>query len=457
MSNNLSLKYTGNPFVDAGIFALKRKLKKPVNEITKDDLKEEALNISDIYVTPAWKKNLYSIFPNNVLVNPKTTKKDNLNELYFNELLTLIESISEVSYNGTCVSCGRRDAVKTFKRDYIPLSGSGSLKNYFSFANEGVEYCSLCAILIQFAPLIMYNCPTYAKNEKKQFLLLHSNSEKVMDYWAKDAINNINKQIIFDNFTGCYNENYTNPINAIFNILDKIINLDDLWGDENPSLTFYYFTNFNKGSELEIFSLPNPIFHFLTKIPLNEYKNWKNIIKKEYNNVKWNKVNDKNDFKNKSNNIYNGLLNNHSILRFFYSSKYKKTYCTWKLVKHYIKEVRNMDEKRIDAIKELGDKLAYYIKDKNSKKTLYNLEKASNYNTFRNTLRKVSKNKISNGDNELLFTFDDYVMYIFPEGNENWKETQDLLLFRIYEKLHDWMVKNKYVEEYEDEFFEEEE
>ena len=81
------------------------------------------------------------------------------------------------------------------------------------------------------------------KNEKKQFLLLHSNSEKVMDYWAKDAINNINKQIIFDNFTGCYNENYTNPINAIFNILDKIINLDDLWGDENPSLTFYYFTN----------------------------------------------------------------------------------------------------------------------------------------------------------------------------------------------------------------------
>ena len=36
MSNNLSLKYTGNPFVDAGIFALKRKLKKPINEITKD-------------------------------------------------------------------------------------------------------------------------------------------------------------------------------------------------------------------------------------------------------------------------------------------------------------------------------------------------------------------------------------------------------------------------------------
>ena len=56
MSNNLSLKYTGNPFVDAGIFALKRKLKKPIIEITKEDLEEEILNIVDLYVTPAWKR-----------------------------------------------------------------------------------------------------------------------------------------------------------------------------------------------------------------------------------------------------------------------------------------------------------------------------------------------------------------------------------------------------------------
>ena len=34
-------------------------------------------------------------------------------------------------------------------------------------------------------------------------------------------------------------------------------------------------------------------------------------------------------------------------------------------------------------------------------------------------------------DEDLLFTFDEYVIYLFPEGNKTWRETQDLLLFRI--------------------------
>ena len=54
-------------------------------------------------------------------------------------------------------------------------------------------------------------------------------------------------------------------------------------------------------------------------------------------------------------------------------------------------------------------------------------------------------------DNELLFTFDDYVVNLFPEGNLTWRETQDLLLFRIYENLHDWMVENDFVEEVSEE------
>ena len=450
MSNNLSLKYTGNPFVDAGIFALKRKLKKPINEITKEDLEEEILNIADLYVTPAWKKNMYSIFPNSTLVNSATTNKSNLNELYYQDLKNLIESIPNIQDSGSCVSCGRRDAINTFKKDNIPLSGSGSLKNYFSFANDGVDYCSLCALLIQFAPLIMYQ-------SGGKMILLHSNSEKVMNYWAKDAIKKVNEQIALGDYTGCYNEKYTNSINAIFRIVKKIIDSNELWEDENPSLTFYYFTNYNQGPELEIFSLPNGVFNFLAEIPSDESKNWSNIVKNAYINVKWDKVNSEDDFKNKTNEVYNRLLNNYSILRFFYSSKYKKSFCSWILVNYYMKEVRKMDEKRIDAIKEVGDKLATYIKVNDSKKILSNLENSSNYNSFRNTLRKVFKNKISNGDDELLFTFDDYVMYLFPEGNKTWRETQDLLIFRIYEKLHDWMIENNYADEYENEFFEEEE
>ncbi len=40
-----------------------------------------------------------------------------------------------------------------------------------------------------------------------------------------------------------------------------------------------------------------------------------------------------------------------------------------------------------------------------------------------------------------LFTFDDYVNYLFPEGNLTWRETQDLILFRMYEKLQPWIIQ----------------
>jgi CRISPR-associated protein Cst1 len=52
-------------------------------------------------------------------------------------------------------------------------------------------------------------------------------------------------------------------------------------------------------------------------------------------------------------------------------------------------------------------------------------------------------------EKDVLFTFDDYVKYLFPEV-KFWRETQDLLLFRIYENLHEWLIDNDYVEEMEE-------
>jgi CRISPR-associated protein Cst1 len=40
-----------------------------------------------------------------------------------------------------------------------------------------------------------------------------------------------------------------------------------------------------------------------------------------------------------------------------------------------------------------------------------------------------------------LFTLDEYVAHLFPEGALGWKETQDLLVFRLYEGLHNWLLE----------------
>jgi CRISPR-associated protein Cst1 len=58
-------------------------------------------------------------------------------------------------------------------------------------------------------------------------------------------------------------------------------------------------------------------------------------------------------------------------------------------------------------------------------------------------LRFIEKDRIKRGSDGVLFTLEEYVEDLFPDGNLGWRETQDLLLFRIYENLHDWLVEQK--------------
>ena len=216
MSEGLNIKITGNPFIDSGIYALSVKLGKNFSEITIDDLKNEVKNLSKLYVVPSWKKNMHTIFPNSVLVNPSSTNDPNLKDKYAENLNNLIDSIESIQDSGSCIGCGSRNVKNVFGKDAIPLTGSGSLINYFSFAKSGADYCSLCALLIQFSPLIMYRCGG-------KMIVLHSNSQKVMKFWSKKSIKNIELQIATGEFSGCYNQGITRPTNAIFNIISQVI------------------------------------------------------------------------------------------------------------------------------------------------------------------------------------------------------------------------------------------
>lgn len=100
-----------------------------------------------------------------------------------------------------------------------------------------------------------------------------------------------------------------------------------------------------------------------------------------------------------------------------------------------------MGGKRLDTLKKVGDSLSEYIKDTQNIKRLNQLEMASNFATFRNQLRLIEKDRIKLGDQDSIFTLEEFMEDLFPEGNMGWKETQDLLLFRIYENLHNWLVE----------------
>src|SRR5205085_341680 len=91
-----------------------------------------------------------------------------------------------------------------------------SARGFFPAATDGADFCETCAYVIQFSPLTYYACGG-------NFDLLHSNSAKVMRRWAAHIIAPISEQIALKDLTGCFNEGYANPQNALFHLAQDLI------------------------------------------------------------------------------------------------------------------------------------------------------------------------------------------------------------------------------------------
>lgn len=444
---------TGNPFVDAGVSAIQLWLQKSSpEEITKDDLREMIEQIAPVYCSKGWKKTLYSVFPNNTVTNPANSKKD-IQSLLTSKLNEYLEAIETLGNSGNCMGCGGRDAVFSLTKTEVPLTGSGSLRNFFPLFDSGVGYCAACTLAIQFSPIVFYACG--------KLLMLHSNSPKVLKSWAKKCIKDVRKQIILQSLTGCPNENYVNPQNAFFHIVEGLIrDYDERWYEEDVAIRLYHFTNYNQRPELDIYDFPSDVFHFLSYVKTSErFSDWKKLVKKGYIKVNWEKVKEEDEYKNKKNIVYQRLLNGQTIVRFFIDYQERQVIGDWSLFSLYLKEVRKMSEDRLDCLQRVGDEIAQYIQESNELKRLTQMEMARTYAEFRNVLRWIIKGRIAIERESPLFSLQEYLEHLFPtspSGITEWRETRDLLLFRIYETLHDWLKSQKSSDEIQEEINNEE-
>ena len=429
---------TGDPFVDAGawILAVLNDKSHP-HELVVADFRSKLEFLANILTKDSWEKLLYSIFPNNKITNP-SIKKEFKKETYLNFLKDLFDNISFLKGHGSCLACGKRNISSLKTKDVIPLIGSKKLINFFSAGEKGAQYCDTCSLLVQFSPLMLYKA--------RQLVLLQSTSNHVLKYWTLKIRDFINNQITMGDYSGCWNTGITQPINSLFDFATNLIReYDTNWFEESPTITIYHFTNYIQRPDLEIFNLPSDVFRFLTYIHShNERDVWYRIVKKGFFRLKSN-AQDKDvarAFKKYTNRVYINLLNNRSIVHYFIDTKNRKCEGSWDLFEYYLTTVKKMDKKRIENIKKLGDEISEFIRQTNQIKRLTQLELAKNYFSFRNILRIISKTRLSLNPKEPLFTLDNYVQYLFPEGALSWTETRDLLLFRIYEQLHDYLVEN---------------
>ena len=437
-------KLMGNPFVDAGVCGICEWLGRTVqpDQITKADLKQVVNDVAPMMQTKIGWGNLHSIFPNSVLTNPSHNKRDRV-ALLKEECTHYLDTMCELNETGDCMGCGRRDANNFLLKKDIPLTGSGLLRNFFPAFTEGAGYCSACAFAIQLSPLVFMATGG-------QFLTLHSNSWKALKSWARVCIEDIRKQHLQQDITGCFNPGYANPRNGLFYMAREMTQYQEMRSDENIPMQVYCFRNYNDKPELEIFYMPAPVFKFLRIVYMGKFnKVWQEIVRSGYY-VNWDKVKSEEDYKNRPNRVYENLLQDISIIGYFLNKRLRKPRGNWELLSLYLKEVREMNELRLNALKQVGDFIAESIQKTNKVSRLRNLERARSYTAFRNVLRYVIRDRIREGENEPLFSLDDYVEHLFPEP-QFWSETRDLLTFRIYENLHDWLVKSGAVDDEDEE------
>ncbi len=433
-------KSMGNPFIDAGVSVMSQWLDIKPHEITSDDLRRVVKGIVPVFNNTSFKKSLYSIFPNSTFTN--NSIRGDRKAKFICDCNKYIDAIIVMQDSGDCLGCGRRNSTYKLGKDKVPLTGSGKLANFFPSFDKGVGYCSACTLAIQFSPL------SFVASGGK-LLMLSSTSWQAMVSWTKICVKDIRSKMLKGEDVTCYNPGYSNPRNGLFYMAGEMIKLEEGGvTNEDVSMQVFYFTNYNQGPELEIFYLPTPAFRFLRYANQIQYKSaWISIVKSGYQKVNWNKVKLEDDYKNKYNLVYEYLLQERSIIQFFLNQKERKQRGDWELLSLYLKEVRNMSEERIEVIRKVADKIADIIEKSRSDKRLGQLERAGSYREFQNILRFIIKDRLKNDEDECLFTLDEYTKHLFPDGSRTWKETQYLLLFGIYETLHEWLKDKGIIED----------
>lgn len=433
-------KLMGNPFVDAGVCVLSQWMEMQPEDITVGDLKHAVNKIVPLMDNPVFKKDLYSIFPNNIFINPsvKGDRKEKIQERFYE----YIETITEIGDTGDCIGCGRREANHRLTKTDVPLTGSGGLVNFFPGFDSGAGYCSACRLAIQFSPWSFVA-------SGGRFLAASSSSWNVLDLWIRVCVEDIREKVLQGQDAGCYNPGFTNPRNGLFFMTTKMIQAEE--DNEDASIQVFFFTNYLQTPELQVFYLPAPVFRFLRYANQVQFKSaWNSIVKSGYQKVNWDKIESEDDYKNKWNRVYEFLLDEKSIVGFFIDLKNRRARGDWALLSLYLKEVRNMHPDKINAIKKVADAIAESIEKTGRDRRLRQMEMAKSYREFQNVLLFIIKDRLKLSEPDPLFTLDEYLDYLFPsseDGISPWNETRYLLLFRIYERLHEWLKDSEIIEE----------
>ncbi|MGH9632176.1 MAG: hypothetical protein ACRD7E_28050, partial [Bryobacteraceae bacterium] len=145
---NSIVRFTGDPFVDAGAAVLEYRLNKPASEINLEDLQRQAAELEEIYRRKAWSGYLSVIFPNSCWCNPTMSGASREKQRR-----TLLDSFGWPAIpDRTCSYC-QRPAQHMADRSTVPMLTGATAMTAGAWGQPGLPVCSACQYAVQFYPL----------------------------------------------------------------------------------------------------------------------------------------------------------------------------------------------------------------------------------------------------------------------------------------------------------------
>jgi len=449
----MNIQITGDPFIDTGRLAAQTIFKHLKLMGARDDWLKIIDWAADKYQNK-WNSSIDSISLNGPVTHNtkrKTARKEAFE--FFSKVFSGTNPYKGESLEGFCRGCGQRQRLFGAGRDMFPLSGSGAFLNFHHGYEGGLFLCAQCMASLFLVPFAVIQCG-------KNIALLQTQTKALQEFWKRNTVEQNVKDLTVGKSESILKSSCSNVQNAFFDLVNDLITewYSSQKSFEPQDLRLFYFTNFGANPESEIFDLPAATFSFLWMVQNPNYpqikSGWHYFVRRHFRirdanfdetTQSWQKSKGKNkgemqneDYKNNPNTLYQMLLSERNILPRMYRSKDSKTLVPIEIAKAYCLEVRSMKKERIEVVLDLADRVCELVRKENAPKLIYSIESARYVYQFRAGLLKLLKKNIKVGEPQPLFTTEDYIHKLLPDG-EPWTDVRDLMLIRIYEKLHDFL------------------
>lgn len=406
------LNFTGNPLVDAGNAVITMMCgKRHCNEVTEENIIQHIDNFlgvisSHFNYQNASKKELafsrrglkqhftllhninhYLFGINNKVLNSETGKKETVEsgqqftETFKNEVINILNGRNKLtedeerrSNNNICRFCGR-PAELIITKDIVPLAAGLSQKNLGQ-----VHCCNYCYLPILFNFIVMINVKS-TEESKGMYMFYQFSDEEYMIEYARQQFNYL-KNNSMSSIQTKIGPQYEILVD---DLLDRLPKLQMCTGKTNQPtyITAYFLLNDNRGAIFNFINIPDGVCKFLIQIS-NIEDSWSNIRQNLRNREEYN------DF----------FTGSFQCMR--ENGEPKMGFEDQEIMKFYLKEVSNVDDKLINASESIANGLLKYYRSQSSNwveqyDKKMNVEKAYN---FINSLLDVNEEYFKlNGEN----------------------------------------------------------